>query len=130
MYVTKGYINNPNVGGATIDYLGCQNAQINILKKYINKISPDFKKPIYYLEQQQSKSEKEFIAEAVKKTFVGIIKINEIKREPSPLNKLVVGLECGGSDGFSGISANPILGLVSDIIVALGGRTLYLNFQN
>ena len=123
-----GYINNPNVGGATIISLGCQNAQINILKKYINKISPDFKKPIYYLEQQQSISEKEFIAEAVKKTFVGIIKINEIKREPSPLNKLVIGLECGGSDGFSGISANPTLGLVSDIIVALGGRTILSEF--
>lgn len=123
-----GYINNPNVGGATVLSLGCQNAQINILKKYINKISPKLNKPIYYIEQQQSISEKEFIAEAVKKTFVGIININKIKRKPSLLNKLVIGLECGGSDGFSGISANPTLGLVSDIIVALGGRTILSEF--
>ena len=123
-----GYINNPNVGGATVLSLGCQNAQINILKKYINKISPKLNKPIYYIEQQQSISEKKFIAEAVKKTFVGIINIDKIKRKPSPLNKLVIGLECGGSDGFSGISANPTLGLVSDIIVALGGRTILSEF--
>ena len=123
-----GYINNPNVGGATILSLGCQNAQINILKKYINKISPKLNKPIYYLEQQQSISEKEFIAEAVKKTFVGIININKIERKASLLNKLVIGLECGGSDGFSGISANPTLGVVSDIIVTLGGRTILSEF--
>ena len=84
----------------------------------------------YYIGNRKysSISEKEFIAEAVKKTFVGIINIDKIERKPSLLNKLVIGLECGGSDGFSGISANPTLGLVSDIIVALGGRTILSEF--
>ncbi len=123
-----GYINNPNVGGATVLSLGCQNAQISILKTALQGISPNIDKPIYYLEQQQSNSEKEFISEAIKKTFVGLIHINKFKRKPSPLNKLTIGLECGGSDGFSGISANPSLGYLSDLIVGLGGKALLAEF--
>ena len=123
-----GYINNPNVAGATILSLGCQHAQISLMKKAINKISPNSKKPIYYLEQQNSKSESTYIAEAIKKTFVGLIKVNKIKRSPAPLSKLTIGLECGGSDGFSGISANPTLGLVSDIIIGLGGSAILSEF--
>jgi len=61
-------------------------------------------------------------------TFVGLIEANNLKREPAPLNKLVIGLECGGSDGFSGISANPTLGYVSDLIVGLGGSTVLSEF--
>ncbi len=104
-----GYINNPNVAGATVLSLGCQHAQASILEKALAKKSKN-QKPVYILEQQQSNSEKELIAEAVKKTFVGLIEANKIERQPAPLSKLVIGLECGGSDGFSGISANPALG--------------------
>ncbi|MFI0430332.1 UxaA family hydrolase [Mariniflexile sp. HMF6888] len=123
-----GYINNPNVAGATILSLGCQHAQIDILKKALENIAPGIEKPIYYLEQQALNSEKELLAEAVKKTFVGLIEANKTKREPAKLDKLVIGLECGGSDGFSGISANPVLGYVSDIIVSLGGATILSEF--
>ena len=123
-----GYINNPNVAGATVLSLGCQHAQASILEKALSKMAPQNKKPVYILEQQQSHSEKEFLAEAVKKTFVGLIEANKIERKPAPLNKLVIGLECGGSDGFSGISANPTLGYVSDLIVGLGGTTVLSEF--
>lgn len=123
-----GYINNPNVAGATVLSLGCQHAQASILEKALSKMAPQHKKPVYILEQQQSHSEKEFLAEAVKKTFVGLIEANKIERKPAPLNKLVIGLECGGSDGFSGISANPTLGYVSDLIVGLGGTTVLSEF--
>ena len=123
-----GYINNPNVAGATVLSLGCQNAQASILVKALTKMAPQNKKPVYILEQQQSNSEKELIAEAVKKTFVGLIEANKIVRKPAPLNKLVIGLECGGSDGFSGISANPTLGYVSDLVVGLGGATVLSEF--
>ncbi|WP_406683219.1 altronate dehydratase family protein [Seonamhaeicola sp. MEBiC1930] len=127
-HLLAGYINNPNVAGATVLSLGCQHAQSSILQDALNKISPDHKKPIYVLEQQQTGSEQELLAEAIKKTFVGLIEANKTERKPAPLSKLVLGLECGGSDGFSGISANPTLGYVSDLIVGLGGATVLSEF--
>jgi len=123
-----GYINNPNVAGATVLSLGCQHAQVSILENSLANISSKNSKPVYILEQQQSTSEKDLLAEAIKMTFVGLIEANNLKREPAPLNKLVIGLECGGSDGFSGISANPTLGYVSDLIVGLGGSTVLSEF--
>jgi altronate hydrolase len=123
-----GYINNPNVAGATILSLGCQHAQMDILERTLKRIAPDSKKAVYFLEQQQSSSEPAFISEAVKKTFVGLIEANKISREPAPLSKLSIGLECGGSDGFSGISANPTLGYVSDLVVGLGGAAILSEF--
>lgn len=123
-----GYINNPNVAGATILSLGCQHAQVSILQDALKKMSPKIDKTVYVLEQQQSVSEKELISEAIKKTFIGLVEANKIERKPAPLDKLVIGLECGGSDGFSGISANPTLGYVSDLIVGLGGATVLSEF--
>ena len=123
-----GYINNPNVAGATILSLGCQHAQISLLERALKRIAPNSKKPVYFLEQQKSNSEPEYIAEAIKKTFIGLIKANKTSRAPAPLSKLTIGLECGGSDGFSGISANPTLGYVSDLIVGLGGSAILSEF--
>lgn len=123
-----GYINHPNVGGATVLSLGCQNAQIEDLKAAIQRLNPHFDKPINYLEQQKSQSERDLIANAVKQTFVGLIQANKISRRPAPLSALTLGLECGGSDGFSGISANPALGYTSDLLVALGGTTILSEF--
>ncbi|MGI9552656.1 MAG: UxaA family hydrolase, partial [Aurantibacter sp.] len=119
-----GYITNSNVAGATILSLGCQNAEVKNLEKGIQERDPNFSKPLYILEQHKSKSERHFIEEAVKKTFLGLIEANKIERRPAPLSHLVLGLECGGSDGFSGISANPALGHVSDLLVALGATTI------
>ncbi len=123
-----GYITNSNVAGATILSLGCQHAQIQMLQKAIETKIPNCTKPVCYLEQQKSKSEQNLIEEAVKHTFIGLIEANKIKRTPTSLSKLIIGLECGGSDGFSGISANPSLGYASDLLVALGGTTVLAEF--
>ena len=123
-----GYITNPNVAGATILSLGCQNAQVEMMQKALNNFDPNFKKPVYILEQQKIDSERKLIEEAVKRTFLGLIEANKILRKPAPLSKLVLGLECGGSDGFSGISANPALGYCSDLLVALGGSPVLAEF--
>ena len=123
-----GYITNPNVAGATILSLGCQNAQVEMMQKALNNFDPNFKKPVYILEQQKIDSERKLIEEAVKRTFLGLIEANKILRKPAPLSKLVLGLECGGSDGFSGISANPALGYCSDLLVALGGSPVLTEF--
>ncbi|MEM7548621.1 MAG: altronate dehydratase family protein [Bacteroidota bacterium] len=123
-----GYLNNANVAGATVLSLGCQNAQVSMLQEAINAVNPDFDKPLYILGQQESNSEPEFIAEAVKKTFIGLAEANKLERQPAPLDKLTIGLECGGSDGFSGISANPAVGYFSDLLVSLGGSVILSEF--
>jgi len=123
-----GYVNNANVAGATVLSLGCQNAQVKVFEDAVKKINPSFDKPLYIIGQQESKSEPEFIADAVRKTFAGLAQANECKRAPAPVSKLIVGLECGGSDGFSGISANPVLGYFSDILTALRGTPVLSEF--
>ncbi|MEM6964002.1 MAG: altronate dehydratase family protein [Bacteroidota bacterium] len=123
-----GYITHPNVAGATVLSLGCQNAQIQILKDAIQRLNPNFSKPLYFFEQQQSASEAAFIGDIVKQTFVGLIEANRIERRPASIAHLKIGLECGGSDGFSGISANPTLGYTSDMLVALGGTSILAEF--
>ena len=123
-----GYINNPNVAGATVLSLGCQHAQISILERALKRIAPDLQKPVFFMEQQQSTSEPEYLADCIKKTFVGLIEADQVARKPAPLSKLTLGLECGGSDGFSGISANPVLGFVSDVIIGQSGAAVLSEF--
>lgn len=123
-----GYVTHPNVAGATVLSLGCQNAQYSLLEAAIRARDPHFSKPLYVLEQQQSSSEEAFIADAVRKTFAGLMQANAVTRRPASLDKLIIGLECGGSDGFSGISANPVLGHVSDMIAVLGGTAILSEF--
>ncbi len=123
-----GYLNNPNVAGGTILSLGCQNAQISILKDKLHVLNPNFDKPLYILEQQIEGTEEALLVKAIHHTFEGLIAANKATRQPAPLDKLTIGLECGGSDGFSGISANPAVGHVSDILVALGGKTMLAEF--
>lgn len=127
-HLLAGYITHPNVAGATVLSLGCQNAQIDILKEAIEKRYPNFDRPVFYFEQQGAQSEREFLSEVVKTTFAGLMTANQCRREVAGLDKLTLGLECGGSDGFSGISANPALGHTSDLIVAAGGRTILAEF--
>jgi altronate hydrolase len=123
-----GYITHPNVAGATILSLGCQNAQVSILKEEIKKRSPHMDKPLHILEQQKIGKENILIAAAVKKTFAGLAWADQCRREPAPISKLCIGLECGGSDGFSGISANPAIGYTSDLLVGLGGSVILSEF--
>jgi len=99
-----------------------------MLQNALDEMDPNLTKPIHFLEQQKSESERKLIEEAVKHTFVGLTEANKIVRKPAPLSKLVLGLECGGSDGFSGISANPALGYASDLLVALGGSPVLAEF--
>jgi len=123
-----GYITNSNVAGATVLSLGCQNAQVGILLEEIKKRDSNFSKPLYVLEQQKIGKETDLISMAIKQTFAGLMQANTLKREPAPLSKISIGLECGGSDGFSGISANPAIGYTSDLLVALGGSVILSEF--
>jgi altronate hydrolase len=123
-----GYIHHPNVAGATVLSLGCQNAQAGMLREEIHRRDPKFRKPLFVFEQQKEGSEFKMLSEAVRATFLGLIDADQSGRTPAPLSRLCLGLKCGGSDGFSGISANPALGHVSDLIAGLGGRTILSEF--
>lgn len=122
------YADHPNVAGVTLLSLGCQNLQTQDFLHDLKTLHPTFDKPLYIFEQQQSQSEEHLISDAIKKTFTGLIEINKIERKPSPLSKLCLGVKCGGSDGFSGISANPSVGYTADLLVALGGTVLLAEF--
>lgn len=123
-----GYVNNPNVAGATVLSLGCQNLQVQIFMDALHTLAPNNKKPIVVYEQQKSGTIDEMLTGVIKDSYEGIKKANDIERKPAPITKLNIGLECGGSDGFSGISANPVLGEVSDIMAAVGGTTMLAEF--
>jgi len=123
-----GYIHHPNVAGATILSLGCQHAQGSILFDELRRRSPSLTKPVLLFDQQQSGLESVMLSDAIEATFKGLVDANQLVRQPAPLSKLTVGLKCGGSDGFSGLSANPALGHVSDMLAALGGRSLLSEF--
>jgi altronate hydrolase len=122
------YANHPNVAGVTLLSLGCQNLQVQDFKNDLQSLNPKFDKPLFIFEQQQSQSEEQLIADAIKQTFAGLVEINKLERQPAPLSKLCVGVKCGGSDGFSGISANPAVGYCSDLLVALGAKVLLAEF--
>ncbi|MGM1051990.1 MAG: UxaA family hydrolase [Pseudomonadota bacterium] len=123
-----GYICHPNVAGATVLSLGCQKAQINMLKSAVAERDPDGLRPVHYLEQQASLSETALIREALTTIFDGLAAANRVERAPAPLSALTLGVECGGSDGFSGLSANPLVGAVVDRLVALGGSGILSEF--
>jgi altronate hydrolase len=123
-----GYLHNPNVAGATVLSLGCQHAQIDILCKQIERRNPKFDKPLVILEQQKSGSEFSMLSSAIEQTFDGLVQADKARRTLAELSHLCVGLKCGGSDGFSGLSANPAIGHTSDLLVALGARTILSEF--
>lgn len=121
------YAVHPNVAGITVLSLGCQNSEAQILQDEILKRDPKFNKPLYLFEHQQG-TEYSLMSNAIRDTFRGLVEMNKQERHPAPLSKLSVGLKCGGSDGFSGISANPVLGHLSDLVVSMGGQTSLAEF--
>ncbi|HET9824755.1 MAG TPA: altronate dehydratase family protein [Chitinophagaceae bacterium] len=122
------YADHPNVAGVTMLSLGCQHLQLTDFLNDLRIRNPKFDKPLYIFEQQQSQSEEQLISEAIRKTFLGLVEIDKLERKPATLDQLCVGVKCGGSDGFSGISANPAVGYCSDLLAALGAKVLLAEF--
>jgi len=123
-----GYIHHPNVAGATVLSLGCQHAQVPILLEEIRRRDANFSKPLLIFEQQKSSSESVMISQAIRETFLGLAEAERAKRQPAPLSQLTLGLKCGGSDGFSGLSANPAIGHTADLVTGLAGRGILSEF--
>lgn len=123
-----GYIHHPNVAGATVLSLGCQHSQVDILKDEVSRRNGSFSKPLLVFEQQKWGSQSAMLNAATRETFLAMAECNDAQRTPAPLSKLCLGLKCGGSDGFSGITANPALGHASDILAAIGATTILSEF--
>jgi altronate hydrolase len=123
-----GFALNPNVAGITVLSLGCQKTQLSDVERAICRFNSNFDKPLLYFNQQSYGTEQALMSAAISATFQGLVAINQHERIAAPLSKLNLGLKCGGSDGFSGISANPALGHVSDVLTTLGATTLLAEF--
>lgn len=116
--VLADIITHPNAGGVLVLGLGCENSNIGVLKPYLGNFDED---RIRFLVSQEVEDEVSTGLEIVK----GLIdKASLDQRTDCPVSKLIVGLKCGGSDGFSGITANPLVGLFSDLLVEKGGTTI------
>ena len=122
------YADHPNVAGVTILSLGCQHLQVAHLKAYIQERNPGFDKPLLVFEQQLMQSEEALIQTAIRATFEQLIVANQQQRTAAPLSQLCLGVKGGGSDGFSGISANPAVGYAADVLAGLGGTVLLAEF--
>jgi altronate hydrolase len=122
------YILHPNVAGATVLSLGCQHAQVALLQEQLQRRASRVEKPLLIFEQQRSTSEADMLSRAIRETFLGLMEADQAARQPAPLSKLCAGLKCGGSDGFSGISANPAIGHAADLLAALGGTGILAEF--
>lgn len=106
--------NHPNAGGVLIVSLGCENTNAEIFKKYLGEYN---KKRIKFLVTQDCENELEK-GEKLLKELYSFVK--SFKREPIPINKLIVGYKCGGSDAFSGITANALCGRLTDKLTSFG----------
>lgn len=110
--------NHPNAGGVLVLGLGCENSNIDELKKYIGDYD---KQRVRFLVCQESEDE---IADALAIIQELAEYAGQFRREPIPCSELVVGMKCGGSDGLSGITANPVVGAFSDMLISKGGTTV------
>lgn len=111
-------INHPNAGGVLVLGLGCENSNIDVLKPYIGEYDEE---RVKFLVSQESEDE---VMDALSIVLDLMKVVSKDVREELPVSKLIIGMKCGGSDGFSGITANPLVGRFSDLLVANEGTTI------
>lgn len=116
--VLAGLINHPNAGGILVLGLGCEN---NAIKYFINELGGFDPRRVKFLNAQDVGDE---IEEGLQVVGELAQYVSGFKREPRPLSELVLGMKCGGSDGLSGITANPLVGQISNLISDYGGTTI------
>lgn len=117
-HILANLINHPNAGGVLVLGLGCENSNIDVLKSYIGNYDPN---RVRFLVAQECENE---IAEALQIIKELISYASSFKREPIDCSELIIGMKCGGSDGLSGITANPVVGAFSDLLISKGGSTI------
>lgn len=113
--ILKGMVNHPNAAGVLVLGLGCENNNIPLFKTVLGEYN---EKRVKFLNCQDFEDE---IAEGVKLIDELKAYADTFTRQPVHISKLRIGLKCGGSDGYSGISANPLVGSLSDKLISMGG---------
>lgn len=116
--ILSDLIRHPNAAGVLVIGLGCENSNVSVLKEYLGEYDPD---RVKFLVCQETADE---AGEALKLIAELAESAGEYRREPVSSSELIVGLKCGGSDGLSGITANPTAGRFSDLLIARGGTTI------
>ena len=113
--ILAGMVNHPNAAGILVLGLGCENNNIEVFKSVLGEYDPN---RVKFLNTQDASDD---VAEGVKIVKALQKWAKKFKRVPVPISKLKLGLKCGGSDGYSGITGNPLVGRLSDKLIAMGG---------
>jgi altronate hydrolase len=146
MRLLANHIRHPNVGAAIIIELGCEKTNLSAFNRFIAQgldlheehlltehvvrtirpvdLSAAYGKPVYSLSIQQCGGTRATIQRALDLLPELLSAANQVSRTPAPASALALGLECGGSDAFSGLSANPALGCASDLLIRAGGASI------
>lgn len=124
MRTLSNYADHPNVGGVILIDLGCEKTNLSYMEKYLTNRAKPIEKPFYKIGIQEAGGTQAAIEQGLKYVEEMLPEVNRLNREEVSMSELVLGVKCGGSDGFSGISANPSLGYTSDLLVKNGGTVL------
>lgn len=124
MRTLSNYADHPNVGGVILIDLGCEKTNLTFVEKYLTDRDKPIQKPVFKIGIQDVGGTQSAIEIGLKEVEKMLPVVNENVREEFPVSELVLGVKCGSSDGFSGISANPTLGFCSDMLVKSGGTVL------
>ena len=120
----SNYADHPNVGGVILIDLGCEKTNLALVEKYLLKRERGFAKPVAKIGIQEVGGTQAAIQQGLREVAQMLPEVNRTEREECSISELVLGVKCGGSDGFSGISANPSLGRAADLLVRSGGTVL------
>jgi altronate hydrolase len=124
MRTLSNYADHPNVGGVVLIDLGCEKTNLGFVERYLTKREKPIQKPLYKIGIQDVGGTQRAIEIGLKYVEKMLPEVNRCTREKVPVSELVLGVKCGSSDGFSGISANPALGYCSDLLVRSNGTVL------
>ena len=124
MRTLSNYADHPNVGGVILIDLGCEKTNLSFVEKYLTKREKPIQKPVFKIGIQDVGGTQAAIELGLREVEKMLPEVNHAVREEVPVSELVLGVKCGSSDGFSGISANPALGYCSDLLVRSGGTVL------
>jgi arabinonate dehydratase len=122
--VLANYADHPNVGGVVLIELGCEKTNLSVVEHYLQKCERKLAKPLVRIGVQDAGGTQAAIDSGLQAVEQMLSQVNETRREPCSMADLVLGVKCGASDAFSGISANPSLGRAADTLVRSGGRVL------
>ena len=120
----SNYADHPNVGGVILMDLGCEKTNLAYVERYLLKREKSFNKPVAKIGIQDIGGTEAAIKLGLEEVGRMLPEVNRAVREEVPVSELVLGVKCGGSDGFSGISANPSLGRAADLLIRSGGTVL------